>query len=106
MSTKRQSPVGGSGCAQSYHPNEVERLPWRNSARFKERPRQRQRSDLLLFHGLLTMNPDQLERLTLLITAGVMLYFLYIQTRIFGVAGLLGTLLALLIALLLVKWIS
>lgn len=52
------------------------------------------------------MNPDQLERLTLLITAGVMLYFLYIQTRIFGVAGLLGTLLALLIALLLVKLIS
>lgn len=41
------------------------------------------------------MNREQLERITLLITGGVMLYFLFIMTRVYGLAGLIGTLLAL-----------
>lgn len=51
------------------------------------------------------MERKQLERLTLVITAGVMLYFLYIQMRLFGIAGLIGTLLALGIALVVLKFV-
>ena len=44
------------------------------------------------------MNREQLERITLLITGLVMLYFLFIMARVFGIAGLIGTLLALAVA--------
>ena len=52
------------------------------------------------------MDREQLERMTLLISGGVMLYFLFVMARVYGLSGLIGTLLALGVAFLVLRWLS